>query len=93
MPVDLLMSQMGITSQLKKEFVTEVLQFFNDPDDNENTNIINIWQIGLYDESPKVAKKVPVPSENAPIAKKPAFGPYNVRGRKPLIRKFTQMVE
>ena len=47
-PVNLLMSQVGVKSELKSTFVAELLQFFplvqiKDLEDNQDTNIINIW--------------------------------------------------
>ena len=96
--VKLLMSHIGIKSDLKNAFVTELLQFFpvvhvKDPEATEDTNIINIWQMDLYKEISKVAEYACVPFENVPSAKESITGPQKARGRKPFVRKFPQMVD
>lgn len=52
-PVHLLISHIVIKLELNKELVTQILHVFpvlyvEDPEDNKDTNIINVWQMGLY---------------------------------------------
>ena len=53
-----------------------------DQEDNEDTNVINIWQMDLYDneDCPEVAKEVCVPLVNQ---NELVFGPQKARGRTP----------